>query len=119
MFDQQRPFNRTDRVSDKVRHSISEVILKNPILSKGLITITKVTMSKDLRYAKVFFSHIDTDLENSDLEKKLNQNKSKIKYLMGLNLGAQYVPKINFYFDEKYAKSARIENLLNKVRNNK
>ena len=38
---------------------------------------------------------------------------------MGLNLGAQYVPQINFYFDEKYAKSARIESLLNKVKNNK
>ena len=119
MFDQQRPFNRTDRVSDKVRHSISEVILKNPILTKGLITITRVNMSKDLRYAKVFFSHIDTGLKNFELEKKLNQNKSKIKYLMGINLGAQYVPQINFYFDEKYAKSTRIEDLLNKVNSDK
>ena len=76
-------------------------------------------MSKYLRYAKLFFSHIDTGLKDSELEKKLNQNKSKIKYLMGLDLGTQFVPHINFYFDEKYAKSARIENLLNKVKNNK
>ena len=50
MFDQ-RPFNRADRVSDKVRLAISEILLKNPVLNTGLITITKVSMSKDLRYA--------------------------------------------------------------------
>ncbi len=119
MFDQQRPFNRVDRVSDKVRHVISEVLLKNPILVTGLITITKVTMSKDLRFAKVFFSHIDTDLSSDELEKKLNQSKSKIRYHVGKKLDAQYVPQINFQFDKKYAKSARIEDLLSKVKKNK
>ena len=118
MFDQ-RPFNRADRVSDKVRLAISEILLKNPVLNSGLITITKVSMSKDLRYAKVFFSHINTDTTSLDLEKKLNQNKSKIRYHLGNKLGAQYVPQINFEFDKRYAKSARIEDLLSKVKKNK
>ena len=119
MFDQQRPFNRTDRVSDKVRLAISAVLLKNPILNIGLITITRVSMSKDLRYAKVFFSHIGTELSSTELEKKLNEHKSKIRYHLGHNLEAQYVPQINFQFDKRYAKSARIEDLLSKVKKNK
>ena len=119
MFDQ-RPFSRTDRVSDKVRLAVSEVLLKNvSIVNTGLITITKVTISKDLRYAKVFFSHIDTMLSDIELEKKLNQNKSTIRYHIGTKLEAQYVPQIRFEFDKRYAKSARIEDLLNKVKKNK
>ncbi len=116
MFDQ-RPFKRTDRVSDKVRLAISEVLLKDiVVIDTGLITITRVVVSKDLRYAKVFFSHIQTKLNSSELEAKLNQNKSRIRYYMGNKLEAQYVPQINFIFDRKYEKSTKIDNLLNKIK---
>ena len=119
MFDQ-RPFKRTDRVSDKVRLAVSEVLLKNISLSNtGLITVTRVDISKDLRYARIYFSHIDTGFSSIDLEKKLNQNKSKIRYHLGLILQAQFVPQLVFRFDERYAKSAKIEDLLNKIKKNK
>ena len=72
-------------------------------------------MSRDLRYAKIFFSHINTGLTTEELEKKLNLNKNQIRYYMGNNLETQYVPRINFKFDERSAKSNRIEKLLNKV----
>ena len=115
MFNQ-RPFKRSDRLSDEVKSVISDILLKDIYISKnGLITITKVDMSRDLRYAKIFFSHIDTGFTSEELEKKLNQNKKKIRYHMGNNLKTQYVPQINFKFDERYAKSARIERILNKV----
>ena len=119
MFNQ-RPFKRSDRIADKVRLAISEILLKNVSISNsGLITITKVNMSRDLRYAKIFFSHIDTELTTEGLEKKLNSNKNRIRYYMGNSLDTQYVPQINFEFDKRYAKSNRIEDLLNKVRKNK
>ena len=35
---------------------------------------------------------------------------------MGSNLETQYVPQFNFKFDQRYAKSNRIEDLLNKVK---
>ena len=54
-------------------------------------------------------------LSNIELEKKLNQNKSTIRYHIGAKLEAQYVPQIRFEFDKRYAKSARIEDLLNKT----
>ena len=76
-------------------------------------------MSKDLRYARVFFSHIESKFSSDQIERKLNQNKSKIRYYVGQGLDAQYVPNIAFEFDKKYAKSARIEDLLNKVKKNK
>ena len=101
MFNQ-RPFKRSDRLSEEVRLAISEVLLKNISVSKkGLITITNVDMSRDLRYAKVYFSHIDTDFSSEELEKKLNQNKSKIRYHLGSLIDTQYVPRINFSFDKK------------------
>ena len=119
MFNQ-RPFKRSDRVADKVKLTISEILLKNiSISNSGLITITKVNMSRDLRYAKIFFSHIDTELTTEELEKKLNLNKNRISYYMGYNLETQYVPQINFKFDQRYAKSNRIEDLLNKVKKKK
>ena len=115
MFNQ-RPFKRSDRVSEEVRIAISEVLLKNiSLLNSGLITITNVDVSRDLRYARVYFSHIDTGLTSKELEKKLNQNKGKIRYHLGNLIDVQYVPRINFLFDKEYEKSTKIENILNKI----
>jgi len=111
-----RPFKRSERVSDKIRIAISDVLLKNiSICNKGLITVTNVVISKDLRYSKIFFTNIDTEIESSEIQKKLNQNKNKIRYHMGKLLDAQYVPNIRFEFDKQYAKTNKIENLLNRM----
>ena len=113
MFNQ-RPFKRSDRVADKVRLTIAEILLKNILISnQGLITITKVNMSRDLRYGKIFFSHIGTEFNSEELEKKLNHNKNKIRYYMGGNLAIKHVPEIHFEFDVRYDKADKIENLLN------
>ena len=112
----QRPFKRSDRISEEVRVAISEVLLKNiSITTNGLITITNVDMSRDLRYAKVYFSHIDTGFSSENLEKILNQNKSKIRYHLGSLIDVQYVPRVNFFFDKNYEKSTKIENILNNI----
>lgn len=119
MFNQ-RPFKRSDRVADKVRIIISDILLKNiSLVKKGLITITKVNVSRDLRYARIFFSHINTEYSTNELQEILNQNKNKIRYYMGNTLENKHVPQIEFKFDERYAKSNRIEELLNKTRKNK
>ena len=115
MFNQ-RPFKRSDRLSEEVRLAVSEVLLKNiNISSKGLITITNVDMSSDLRYARIYFSHIDTEFNSEEIEKKLNQNRSKIRYYIGNLIDVQYVPRINFAFDKKYEKSTRIETILSDI----
>ena len=82
MINKERPYSRPDRVADSIKSILGEIFINKLFIEQnGIITITNVSVSRDLRYAKVFFSHIDTVLENSELEKKLNQNKSKIKYL--------------------------------------
>ena len=107
MFNQ-RPFKRSERIGDKIKIIISDILLKNiNIINKGLITITKVDISRDLRYAKIFFSHIDTNHSSEELQIILNENKNKIKFYLGNNLDNKYVPEIEFTKMNKSCSSLR------------
>ena len=50
--------NRLGRVNEEIKKSVSEVInyeLKNPDVT-GMISVTKVKVTPDLKYAKVYVS---------------------------------------------------------------
>ena len=52
---------RTVRVNELLREEISELLqreVKDPRLGEGLITVTEVQVSPDLRHATVFVSHL-------------------------------------------------------------
>ena len=59
---QRKNTNRMDKVNEELRKEISLVIdqkLKNPNIT-GIISVTKVKTSSDLRYARVYISLINS-----------------------------------------------------------
>ena len=53
---------RTDRIEEEIKKIVSVIIdreLKDPRID-GLISVTKVTVSKDLKYCKIFVSMLGT-----------------------------------------------------------
>ena len=57
---------RTDRIAEEIKKVISEMIqseLKDPRV-KGLISITKVTITKDLKFCKVYVSVMGADTDS-------------------------------------------------------
>ena len=60
--------NRIERVNNLIRQEISELLqrqVKDPRLG-NFITITEVSTSPDLRYAKVFISRIGSEAEKKE-----------------------------------------------------
>ena len=56
---------RTDRIAEEIKKVISEMIqneLKDPRV-KGLISITKVMLTKDLKFCKIYVSVMGADKE--------------------------------------------------------
>ncbi|MCK6565615.1 MAG: 30S ribosome-binding factor RbfA, partial [Dehalococcoidia bacterium] len=52
---------RTERVNDLLREQLSELIqreVKDPRVARGLVSITEVQVSPDLRHATVYVSHL-------------------------------------------------------------
>ena len=71
--------NRLYKIQDLLHKEVAQLILKdikNPLLNKT-ITISSVRLSKDARYAEIFFTTFQTDTEK--IERELNKASSFIK----------------------------------------
>ena len=91
---------RSERVADLIRQEVSEMLIrsiKDPRI--GFVTITRVTVSDDIRLAKVYFSVIGS-LEDREKSKiGLDSARGYIRKELGRRMSLRYTPDIIFHFD--------------------
>lgn len=112
-----RTFNRADRVGGQVQKVLSEVILKqirDPRLAQA--TITGVTMTKDLRIARIYFAAHGGAEDRGALTDGFNSAKGFIKRELASALGLRYMPELQFFYDTSFDYGARIERVLKSIR---
>jgi ribosome-binding factor A len=97
------------RLAEEVQRILGSILhSKVQISDAGMITVTHVELSKDLRFAKVYLSFLDSELPKSELQRELIRQRKTIRYHLGTELRAKYVPDLRFYIDESFERSARI-----------
>ena len=109
---------RTERVAELIKETVADLLvtfIKDPRI--GLVSITRVTVSPDLRLAKVFFSVFGGDEQIKRSEKGLKNAAGVIKRELGRRLNLRYIPDLNFCYDQALAQSGRIQELLNEIEN--
>ena len=112
-------FKRSDRVSQEIRDIISLIISSKIIVEgSGLITITEVKSSDNLRFAKIYLSFINNTVGSDKLIKLMNSNINEYRYHLGKSLKMKYVPQIKFYHDNSFEALEDIASLINKAKNN-
>lgn len=107
---------RQHRLGDQVRKVISEIIqrkLRNPQL--GMVTITDVELTKDLRQAKVFYSVYGDETVRQSSAKALRQSTGFIQSELSRSIRIRKVPVLEFIFDESVERGLRIQELLAKI----
>lgn len=109
---------RTKKVASLIKEEISLIIQRNfSGLSEGLITITEVRMSADLRIARVYISIFGpTDVRETTL-KMLESNKKEIRLLMAARIRLKYTPELHFHLDETLDRVEAINNLIKRIHN--
>ena len=68
-----------------------------------MITITKVDLSEDLKYAKVFFTSITDEGKKNELEEYLNESSKTYKYVIGKKIRTKSIPNFKFIYDSIFA----------------
>lgn len=105
---------RTDRLDEQFREEISKLLqkgLKDPRIS-SLTSITRVTITDDLSYAKVMVSVMGSDKEKRDSLVGLNNSAGFIRSVLGKSLKIHKVPELNFVLDENLEHAMHIEGIL-------
>jgi len=108
---------RLQRVNDLIRDEISELLrreVRDPRLS-GIISITHVDTSPDLRYAKVYVSIMGTDQDKQEAERGLQAASGFLRRGLGARLTIRYTPELLFCLDESIEKGDRLLQLIKEV----
>lgn len=79
---------------------------------QGLVTVTGVDVTRDLRHAKIFVSVLGTDTERAATFEGLDSVAGHLRSRVGRALRLRLAPEIVFREDQSVAHAARIESLL-------
>ena len=107
--------NRIGRINEEIQRELSSLIrtVKDPRVH-GLVSITAVDTTPDLRYAKIFVSVLD----KSDVKEVVKGLRSAGGYLrreLGRSLQLRYTPELTFVADDSIAEVAHILELIEKL----
>ena len=114
MADKRRP----DRVAEAIRTEIATFLnqeAKDPRIV-GLVTVTGVEVTRDLRAAKVFVSVYGSETERAASFDGLDSLAGHLRAHVGRALRLRLAPEISFKMDESVARAARIETLLSQIK---
>ena len=105
--------NRISRINEDIQRVLSELLrsVKDPRV-QGMLSITRVDTTGDLRYAKVFISALEKGNEK-DLKKGLKSASGWLRHELGSRLQLRYTPELIFQLDDSIAHGAYINNLIN------
>lgn len=107
--------NRIGRINEEIQRELSTLLLnvKDPRVS-GMISITAVDTTSDLRHAKIFISPLNKD-SSKDVLKGLKSASGWLRRELGHNLDLRYTPELTFVLDDSIDKGAHILDLLRKT----
>ena len=111
---------RTDRLRVQIKEIISEIIqrkLKDPHV--GMITITEVTVTRDLSEAVVFYSVFGDTLVRKETNKTLDRARGFIQSELGKTMKIRRVPSLRCEIDKSVDQGLRIQHLLDQIQENK
>jgi len=99
-----------------IQREVSEMLvrsIKDPRI--GFVTITKVTVSEDCRFAKVYFSVAGTLAERESSGKGLESAKGYVRKELGRRLRLRYTPEIVFQFDPSIEYAIHMEEVIRNI----
>jgi ribosome-binding factor A len=113
-----KPTSRPQRVASLIQEELGRMLsrgLKDPRLA-GLITITGVKLSADLKEGVVYYSVFGTEAQLRSTQEGLDAAAGYLKTEVGQAIKLRYTPRLRFVYDESVAQGDRIEQLLRQVR---
>ena len=108
--------NRICRIDEEYRKELSQNIgyeLKNPNIT-GLISVTKVKVTTDLKYAKVYVSIMNSKNIKQTME-GLKKSAGFIRSELAKRINLRNTPELTFEIDDSIEYGAKIDSILKEI----
>lgn len=110
---------RTEKVAEEIKHQMASILSRDlSELHLGLVTVTAVRISRDLKNAKVYLSFIGNKEPANACVEKINNKKKQIRMHLGAKMHLRFVPELDFYFDDNIEYASRIEQVIKEIHKN-
>jgi ribosome-binding factor A len=108
---------RSERTSKLIQREISELLereVNDPRLCK-FISVTEVTLSPDLKHAKIFVSTLGTEINKEDLLAGFNNASGFLRKELAAHLRLKQIPQLSFCYDDSIERGARLLKLMGEL----
>ena len=111
------PSNRIERINEDIQRTLASLLrnTKDPRLNQGLVSVTSVETTADLKYARVFLSVFDLNSE-SEYRKGLKSASGFLRRELARALSLRNTPELIFEIDKSIERGAKISTLLRSVK---
>jgi ribosome-binding factor A len=109
--------SRVERVNQELKKVISEVILLEVKDSRiGLITITHVQISADLKQAKVYYTVLGDENKREEAKRGLDSANGFIRQSLAHKMRMKAIPELVFFFDDTLERTIKVEEMLDEIK---
>ncbi len=109
---------RLKKVESLLKREITEIVtgddIKDPRIDK-MLSVTDVSVSRDLRYAKIYISYYGDRNTHKRIVDALNHASGFIRNILGKRLKLRVIPELRFILDESIERGFRIISKLKEV----
>jgi ribosome-binding factor A len=112
-------YSRTERVADYLQQELAKLVLHSIRDPRAeFVNITAVDVSRDLRYAKVYYTKLGIESAEAatDVTKVLDKAAGFLRTEVAKGSSLRTVPKLTFKFDESVGRGRHMEDLLGRAR---
>jgi ribosome-binding factor A len=108
---------RTERLNHLIQAEISELLQKhiNDPRLNGLISVTGVEISRDLKNAKISFSTLGGSPDRADVLKGFNSAAGYLRRELAHRLNIRVTPELSFVFDDSIEHGVNLVHLIDRV----
>lgn len=105
--------NRLARTNDDIQRVLSELLrsVKDPRVQQGMISVTRVETTGDLRYAKVWLSVYGMK-DEKEFKRGLKSASGWLRRELGNSLSLRYTPELVFELDHSIEYGAHINQII-------
>lgn len=114
-----REFSRTQRVGDFLHQELARLIqteVRDP--RAAMVNLTGVEVSRDLAYARVYFTQlgVDSSEQAAEVTEVLNKAGGFLRSQLARDATMRTVPRLQFRFDTSVGHGRAMEDLVKRAR---
>lgn len=109
---------RLNRINEELKKEISNIFLfelKNPNIT-GMLSVTRVKITPDFKYAKVYVSMLNSKDANKTMQ-GLKESAGFIRSRLAKEINLRITPELVFEIDDSLEQGMRIDSILKDLKN--